>query len=306
MPPSVEILLENWLEELRIQRDYSAHTINAYRRDTVGFRKFLEEHKGENITAETLKNLKNTDFRSWLSRRIGEGLSARSNARALSAVKSFFNYLAKRNLSDLKVIDTVKRPKLSVLLPKPIEEDKILSFINSDFFFLRDPEWITRRDRALFSLLYCCGLRINEALNIKTKELGSEIKVLGKGKKDRMTLLLPSVLDRINLYVSSCPYDLKEGFLFVGLKGKRLHASLVDNRLQKLRLLHDLPDHAGAHAFRHSFATHLVRHGADLRSVQELLGHESLSSTQIYTDVDDYNLLKVYQNTHPLEKNSLS
>jgi integrase/recombinase XerC len=205
-------------------------------------------------------------------------------------------------LVDLKSIDSVKRPKLSALLPKPIKEDKILEFLNLDFFFENDPQWITDRDRALFSLLYCCGLRINEALNIKTKDVADEIKISGKGKKDRMILVLPLVSDRIKIYISGCPHDLSEGFLFVGLKGKRLHASLADNRLQKLRLMHDLPDHASAHAFRHSFATHLIQHGADLRSVQELLGHESLSSTQIYTDVDDCNLLKIYAKTHPLEK----
>jgi integrase/recombinase XerC len=246
--------------------------------------------------------LKTADFRSWLSRRISKGLTARSNVRALSALKSFFRYLAKRNLIDLKSIGSVRRPKLSALLPKPIKEDKILHFLDLDTFFENDPEWVSARDRALFSLLYCCGLRINEALNIKTKDIDVEIRILGKGKKDRIVFVLPLVLERINEYIFGCPHDLSESFLFVGVKGKRLHASLVDNRLQKLRIMHNLPDHASAHAFRHSFATHLLQHGADLRSVQELLGHESLSSTQIYTDVDDYNLLNVYAKTHPLEK----
>ncbi|MDR1236526.1 MAG: tyrosine-type recombinase/integrase [Holosporaceae bacterium] len=295
--------LKCWLEELEIQKYYSRHTIEAYRRDVTNFENFLVGHIGDNVSPEILRTLKTADFRSWLSRRISDGLTARSNVRALSALKSFFRYLAKRDLVDLKSIDSVKRPKLSALLPKPIKEDKILDFLNLDFFFENDPQWITDRDRALFSLLYCCGLRINEALNIKTKDVADEIKISGKGKKDRMILVLPLVSDRIKIYISGCPHDLSEGFLFVGLKGKRLHASLADNRLQKLRLMHDLPDHASAHAFRHSFATHLIQHGADLRSVQELLGHESLSSTQIYTDVDDCNLLKTYAKTHPLEKN---
>jgi integrase/recombinase XerC len=295
--------IKYWLEELEVQRCYSPNTIEAYRRDVLNFENFLAGHIGDNVSLKTLQPLKTADFRSWLSHRISGGMTARSNVRALSALKSFFYYLAKRNLIDLKSINSVKRPKLSVLLPKPIKEDKILKFLNTDFFFENDPQWITDRDRALFSLLYCSGLRINEALNIKTKEVSEEIKILGKGKKDRMILVLPLVLNRINKYILSCPHDLSEGFLFVGLKGKRLHASLADNRLQKLRLIHDLPDHASAHAFRHSFATHLIQHGADLRSVQELLGHESLSCTQIYTDVDDCNLLKVYNQTHPLEKN---
>ncbi|MDR0968261.1 MAG: tyrosine-type recombinase/integrase [Holosporaceae bacterium] len=298
----METCIKNWLEELRVQRRYSNNTVEAYRRDVENFREFISEHTGEDFSLETVNDLKVSDFRSWFSHRINEGLTARSNVRALSAVKSLFNYLARRNLVDLKVIDSVKRPKLPALLPKPIKEAAILDFINLDCFFENDPDWITKRDRALYSLLYCCGLRINEALNIKTKDAGDEIKITGKGKKDRIITPLPSVLEKIREYIVECPYDLSGGFLFVGLKGKRLWSSLVDNRLQKLRLLHNLPDYASAHAFRHSFATHLVQHGADLRSVQELLGHESLSSTQIYADVDDYNLLKVYEKTHPMEK----
>ncbi|MDR1983183.1 MAG: tyrosine-type recombinase/integrase [Holosporaceae bacterium] len=289
------------MDELIVQRHYSPHTINSYKRDLMNFQNFLLEHTGEGFSIEIIKNLKIADFRSWFSRRIMNGFAARSNVRALSAVKSFFNYLAQRDLIELKAINAVKRPKLSVLLPKPIQEKTILDFLNSDAFFDRDPSWITCRDRALFSLLYCCGLRINEALNIKTKDLAYEIKILGKGKKDRVVVLLPLVFERIQTYIANCPHDLSNGYLFIGLRGKKLHASLVDNRLQKLRAIHHLPDHASAHAFRHSFATHLIQRGADLRSVQELLGHESLSSTQIYTDVDDYNLLKVYEKTHPLE-----
>ncbi|MDR0678387.1 MAG: tyrosine-type recombinase/integrase [Holosporaceae bacterium] len=301
MELSMENLINAWMDELVIQRHYSLHTVNSYRRDVVHFQNFILEHMGENFSMEIIKNLKIADFRSWLSNRIINGFAARSNVRALSAIKSLFNYLASRNLIELKIINAVKRPKLSALLPKPIREETILNFINLDTFFDKDPDWISHRDRALFSLLYCCGLRISEALNIKTKDLGYEIKILGKGKKDRVTVLLPLVLEKIQAYIANCPYDLKDGYLFIGVKGKKLHASLVDNRLQKLRAMYNLPDHTSAHAFRHSFATHLVQHGADLRSVQELLGHESLSSTQIYTNVDDYNLLKVYEKTHPLE-----
>ncbi|MDR2645755.1 MAG: tyrosine-type recombinase/integrase [Holosporaceae bacterium] len=298
----VESFVNNWLQELIIQRHYSPHTINSYERDVADFHRFLLLHKGEDISLEILNGLKIMDFRSWFSYRIGRELAARSNARALSAVKSFFNYLARRDLMDLKIIETVRRPKLSQLLPKPLEEEVICRFLHLDFFFDHDVDWITCRDRALFTLLYCTGLRINEALNIKMKDINSEMRICGKGKKDRMIILLPIVLERIKFYVANCPYNLEDGFLFVGLRGKKLHASIVDNRLQKLRLLHNLPDHASAHAFRHSFATHLMRNGADLRSVQELLGHESLSSTQIYTDVDDYSLLQMYKRSHPLEK----
>ncbi|MDR2681843.1 MAG: tyrosine recombinase XerC [Holosporaceae bacterium] len=294
-------LTAEWLEELRVQRCYSVHTLSAYTNDLRNFFHFLSGHFAEKISLRILQQLKISDFRAWLSARIGNGMSARSNVRALSSARSFFNFLAKKNLMDLKVIHAVRRPKLSALLPKPINENVVLDFINLDTFFDEDPGWVTDRDRALFTLLYCTGMRINEALSIKTQDVAAEIKITGKGKKDRVVLLLPLALERIRRYISSCPHDISGGYLFVGVMGKKLHASYVDNRLQKLRIMYNLPDHASAHAFRHSFATHLLQRGADLRSVQELLGHESLSSTQIYTDVDDYNILKIYEKSHPLE-----
>ena len=183
-----------------------------------------------------------------------------------------------------------------------MNENQIAEFLNLEYFFENDEKWITDRDRALYTLLYCTGLRINEALNIKTKDIASEIKISGKGKKDRIIILLPIALNMIKTYISSCPYDLSDNFLFIGVRGKKLHASYVDNRLEILRYKYNLPDHATAHAFRHSFATHRVKNGADLRSVQDLLGHESLASTQIYTDVDNLSLLRIFEKSHPLEK----
>ncbi|MBO7537549.1 MAG: tyrosine-type recombinase/integrase [Alphaproteobacteria bacterium] len=294
-------LVQDWLTQLDVQLCYSEHTIVCYRRDLFDFLNFLNGHENAVIDLEILKNLKLADFRAWFSNRVGKDLSARSNARALSSVKSFFYYLAKLNLLDMKVIDSVRRSKLSKLLPKPIPEDNIMKFLNQEFYFENDPQWVTNRDRALYTLLYSTGLRISEALNIKTKDIEQEMKIRGKGKKDRVVMLFPITLQRIKTYINTCPYDLNDGFLFLGVKGKKLCASVVDIRLKKLQILNELPEHSSAHAFRHSFATHLVQKGADLRSVQELLGHESLESTQIYTDIDDYNLLKIYEKTHPLE-----
>lgn len=294
-------LVHSWLEQLEVQLCYSEHTVVCYRRDLLNFLSFLSNHEGTIVNLKILKDLKLADFRAWLSSRVSDDLSARSNARALSSVRSFFYYLAKMNLLDTKVVDSVRRSKLSKLLPKPIPEDNIMEFPNQEFFFENDPLWVTNRDRALYTLLYSTGLRISEALNIKTKDIESEMRIRGKGKKDRVVLLFPITLERIKTYIDTCPYDLEEGFLFLGLRGKKLNASVVDIRLKKLQILNELPEHSSAHAFRHSFATHLVQKGADLRSVQELLGHESLESTQIYTDIDDYNLLKIYEKTHPLE-----
>ena len=296
------ILVKEWLDFLKFQCRYSENTLISYKRDSYDFFKFLNKHFGEKVSINLLKNLKNSDFRSWLSSRTCEDMAPRSNVRALSSVKSFFNYLADHDLIDLKVINSVRRPKLAHLLPKPIEEDNIYRFLNLDRFFENDEPWITNRDRALYMLLYCTGLRINEALNIKTKDVAPEMDILGKGKKHRLIILLPIILEAINKYIATCPYNLDNDFLFIGIKGKKLHASYVDNRLEKLRYIHGLPEYASAHSFRHSFATHLVRNGADLRSVQDLLGHESLASTQIYTDIDNTNLLKTFEKTHPLEK----
>lgn len=294
-------LVNDWINELNIQRKYSNNTLMCYRRDLLNLLSFIGGHFSENPTLALLQKLTTADFRSWLSNRIQKGLLPRSNVRALSSVKSFFNFLARRSLIDISAITSVRRPKLPVLLPKPIKMMDVLQFLRQDYFFENDEQWITKRERALFTLLYCTGLRINEALSIKSKDVAAEMKILGKGKKDRIVILLPMALQRIKEYINACPHDVQNGFLFVGMRGKKLHASYIDNRLQKLRLTHNLPDYTSAHTFRHSFATHLIQEGADLRSVQELLGHESLSSTQIYTDIDDYSLLKIYEKAHPLE-----
>lgn len=295
-------ILPEWLSELIVQRKYSDNTVTAYKRDVNDFINFVQDHLGvEVVTIGDLSGLKTHDFRSWLSRRVNDQKSARYNARAMSSIKSLFNFLARRNLLELRAISCIRRPKLPALLPKPIDEKVILDFLNLPYFFEKDLLWVTNRDRALYTLLYCTGLRISEALAIKTADLAQEMNILGKGKKNRMIVILPIALERIKTYINSCPHDLKKGYLFVGISGKKLQASYIGNRFEKLRMMYNLPDHASAHAFRHSFATHMLNHGADLRTVQDLLGHESLSSTQIYTNVDDYNLLKVYEKTHPLE-----
>lgn len=298
--------VDKWLQELRVQLNYSENTIISYHRDLENFLKFITEHRNEIPDISMLKNLQAIDFRAWFANRRNKDLAARSNVRALSAVKSFFYYLAKFDLLDMKIINSVQRAKLLKLLPKPIPENTLMDFLNLPSYFEKDELWVTNRDRALYTLLYSTGLRINEALNIQTKDVASEIKICGKGKKERIVMLFPITLERMQTYINTCPYDLSDGFLFIGVKGKKLQAPYVDNRLQKLRLMFNLPDHTSAHAFRHSFATHLIKEGADLRSVQELLGHESLSSTQIYTDIDDYSLLEIFQKTHPIEKQQSS
>lgn len=298
---SLNELLSNWLSELKIARKYSNHTILAYQNDISDFFCFLQNHSGGNASVATLKNAKAMDFRAWISSRVNKKISARSNARAISSLKSFMKYLARLDLVDLKAINCIKRAKLSFLLPKPIDEGFLLKFLDRAKFFDNDLEWITDRDRALYTVLYCSGMRISEVLNLKLSDIRAVIKINGKGKKDRIVVMLEIAIERVKRYVQSCPYDLADGYLFVGLRGKKLNASLVDSRLQKLSAMCDLPEHISAHSFRHSFATHMIKNGADLRSVQELLGHESLSSTQIYTALETDNMMKAYSKFHPLE-----
>lgn len=296
--------LRAWIFELKIERKYSLCTLKSYSSDLQNFFDFLNGHCGAKINIDILRDLKTIDYRAWLSFRIENGIAARSNVRALSAVKSFLKYLFKRYSFDLSEIENIRRPRFEKFLPKHISERKILEFLELDKFFDTDLPWVTERDRALFSLLYCTGLRINEALNLKMQDIffyariRTEVKICGKGKKDRVVILLPIVAERLQRYIEACPYDLNGNFFFLGVRGKKLQASLVDNRLEKLRALYNLPDFTSAHSFRHSFATHLLNNGADLRSIQELLGHESLASTQVYTDVDDEQLLKVYNHAH--------
>lgn len=300
--PQLKKLTSDWLEFLAIQKKYSEHTLKSYKRDVENFIKFMNQHKGESVSLSLLNSLKVADFRAWLANRANKGLVARSNVRAVSSLKSLFIFLAEKHLIDMDTINLLRRPKIPKLLPKPIEEKTIINFLGAEYFFEKDLQWITNRDRALYYLLYCTGLRISEALNIKTRDIAPSMKIFGKGKKERIVLLLPTVIEKIRTYTITCPHNLNDGFLFVGLRGKKLLAPYVDARLEKLRLIYNLPDHVSAHAFRHSFASHLIQNGADLRSVQDLLGHESLASTQIYTDINDYNILKIYENSHPLAK----
>lgn len=297
----MEKLICGWIDELAFERRYSQHTVTNYRRDLFDLITFFEQHFGQKVSLEILQKAKPVDFRAWLSHRIGRGLQARSNVRALSSIKSFFQYLGRRGLIELRSLNAVRHPKLAELLPKPIEEETILRFLQLDHYTNNEPSWVSARDRALYTLLYCTGLRISEALSLTLQDIQSEMKIRGKGKKERIVLLLPIAITRINEYVELCPYDLQSGKLFRGVRGKTLSASLVDIRLKEAQILYDLPDHTSAHAFRHSFASHMIKEGADLRSVQDLLGHESLSSTQIYTKIDDATLFKVYETAHPLE-----
>jgi len=299
--PELAPLLGGWLDYLQWEKRVSPHTFSAYKRDVIGFLVFLAEHQGRPPTKADLQDLRPADFRSFLAKRRREGLTPASAARTLSAVRAFFKYLRRHDIVNNEAIGAVRSPKLPHRLPRPLDEQAAKrALTNVAGFAAKD--WIGDRDIAVLTLLYGCGLRISEALNLNRQDLpdGHMLRVLGKRNKERMVPLLPVVRAAIEVYLTSCPTDLPlNGPLFIGAQGKRLNARMIQLAMEKLRKSLGLPPSATPHALRHSFATHLLTAGVDLRSIQKLLGHASLATTQHYTDVDTAYLMDVYNNAHP-------
>jgi integrase/recombinase XerC len=293
-----------WLVWLTHERRVADRTIAAYGRDVGQFLSFLMRHQGEEPRLATLAKLGRSDFRAWMAARQADGIEARSLARALSALKNLFRFLSRRDLAANGAIATVRAPKLPIAVPKPLTVGEALDAVD-EIASLHDEEWIGKRDAAVLMLLYGAGLRIGEAMSLSRRDIpmSGEVKTLtvtGKGRKTRMVPLLPEVVAAVRDYLAACPWGgTGSDPLFVGAQGGRLNARLVQKAMQTLRLALGLPETATPHALRHSFATHLLGAGGDLRAIQELLGHSSLSTTQRYTDVDAQHLLSVYQAAHP-------
>lgn len=297
--------IEAWQRWLKHERRVSAHTLDAYTGDLAAFLSFVAGHRGAVPALADLAALGRADFRAWLAHRGLGGLSSSSTARALSTIRGFFRFLARRAGIENGAIGTVGTPKVPRSVPRPLsaaEAEEAIDAVNE----LSDMPWIGKRDTALLALLYGCGLRISEALSLnrgdvprKTGEIGT-LTVTGKGNKQRSLPVLPVVAEAIRAYVAACPYTGDAGApLFVGTRGGRLSPRIAQLRLQQLRALLGLPQTATPHALRHSFATHLLAGGGDLRTIQELLGHASLSTTQRYTEVDAAALLTTYDRAHP-------
>jgi len=299
---TVEDAVTLWRERLEVERRSSAHTVEAYLTDLGGFLAFLTIHLGQTPGLDDLESLTASDLRAWLARRTGAGLARTSTARALSAVRGFFRHLERRGILANAAIGTVRSPKLPRQVPRPLSTDQ-----STDLLALADdddlPRWVAARDLALLMLLYGAGLRISEALALDVgtiKGAGDTLRITGKGNKQRIVPLLPRVREALDAYLADRPDGAPAASpLFIGVQGKRLNPGVAQKRFRELRLLAGLPDSATPHALRHSFATHLLGSGADLRTIQELLGHASLSTTQRYTDVDAESLLAVYRSAHP-------
>ncbi len=297
--------IEEWCQWFAGERRASAHSLAAYERDLAAFLAFLAEHHGSPASLATLTKLDRGDLRAWLAHRAGRGLKASSTGRALSVLRGFYRFLARRKLVENAVVLGMKNPKLPKSVPKALTQAEASDAIDN-IGELSDEPWVAKRDAALLTLLYGCGLRLGEALSLTRRDQlaarAGRLTVTGKGRKQRIVPVLPIVAEALDDYVAACPH--RHDPLFLGVRGGPLNPRIVQDRLQRLRLLLGLPSSATPHALRHSFATHLLAGGGDLRAIQELLGHASLSTTQRYTDVDAAGLMAVYERAHPRAKNA--
>ncbi len=301
----VAAAVQAWRRYLRAERRVSVHTLTAYDHDVTAFFTFLKEHLGKLARLNDLNGLRPADFRAYLAQRRDIGrdglLSSRSLARILSGLRSFFRFLERQGDVSSAALNAMRSPKLPHSIPKALNPQQAEQSISE----VRDMDkrpWIQARDAAILTFLYGCGLRISEALELNGADRPTRdtMRIKGKGNKTRLVPVLPVVRQAIDHYVKLCPHALAtDGPLFVGVRGGRLQPRQVQTLMQQVRRRLGLPDSATPHALRHSFATHLLSNGGDLRTIQELLGHANLSTTQIYTEVDSTKLLAVYQQAHP-------
>lgn len=296
-------LLSQWIAYLRDERRFSPNSIEAYERDVAAFLGFLQGHLGGEASARDLQTLEPRDLRAYLAhRRQGpDALADRSISRALAAIRSFYRFLERRHGIANARLSLVRGPKLKRALPRPVSEKAARDLIE-DAKAEASEEWIGARDAALITLLYAAGLRISEALALQGRDrpLGETLRVLGKGGKTRLVPLLPAARDAVERYASLCPYALTaETPLFRAARGGAMSPRMAQAVMERLRGRLGLPSSATPHALRHAFATHLLAAGGDLRAIQELLGHESLSTTQGYAGVDAKKILQAYVRAHP-------
>jgi integrase/recombinase XerC len=290
-----------WLAWMAGERRASPHTVAAYGRDLAFFLEFLTDHLGGLPGLEAIDRLRPADFRAHLARRAGEGLDRSSLARLLSVLRGFVRFLQRRGLVSTTALAALRGPKLPAAVPKPLPAGDAIAVLAA-VGGIAPAAWQGKRDAAVLSLLYGCGLRVSEALGLSRGEAprGDTLMITGKGRKERLVPVLPAVREAIVAYLAACPYPLDSaGPLFVGARGGRLGPRHVQRQMAVLRGILGLPDTATPHALRHSFATHLLAGGGDLRAIQELLGHASLSTTQRYTNVEAERLLAVYDMAHP-------
>ena len=295
-----------WLSHLRSERRLSPKTLEAYARDVRQFIRFLAEHWNAQVSPQAFATLEASDVRAFMAERRNENIGGRSLMRQLAGLRSFGRFLEREGKGKVGALSAIRAPKIRKSLPKPVPVAAAKRLADSlERAGETSEPWIWARDAAVMALLYGSGLRISEALGLKRRDVpmpgkGDVLVVTGKGNKTRMVPVLQNVLALIQDYAVSCPHPLPpEGPMFVGARGGPLSPRIIQLTMARLRGALGLPDSATPHALRHSFATHLLGRGGDLRAIQELLGHASLSTTQIYTGIDSERLLEVYASTHP-------
>jgi len=310
---SADALKQRWLEQLAHERRASPHTLRAYDDDLKRFLAFLADHMGATVSERVLGKLLPADIRAFITKRRAEGLGAKGVARALAAIRSFFRFLAREGVLENAAAQSIRTPRIPRTLPRPLSERDLERALD-EAAIAKEPRrpkekalmaFLAARDVALLTLLYGAGLRISEALSLKRGDvpLSTSLSILGKGKKERSIPVLAVVRGAIDAYAGVIPFSGGPNTpLFLSQRGKAMSAREAQRLMETLRLRLGLGDRATPHALRHSFATHLLKNGGDLRAVQELLGHASLSTTQTYTEVDPRRLMEVYSAAHPRAK----
>ncbi|WP_425073213.1 tyrosine recombinase XerC [Sagittula sp. S175] len=293
--------LTTWLDHARALKDASENTITAYRADVLDFIVFMTLHHGEPQGLAPLARITTSDMRAWMAHLRRDDISPRSVARKLSAVKTFYRWLSEREGFEPTAVLATRAPKFQKKLPRPLTEDAARAMIETVEHQTKD-SWQGARDTAVVKLLYGCGLRISEALGLKGRDLplGDSLRIIGKGNKERLVPVLPVARRAVEAYLTLCPYPMTpDEHVFRGARGGPLNGRHIAKVTERSRMQLGLPSSATPHAMRHSFATHLLQAGGDLRAIQELLGHASLSTTQAYTAVDQVHLMQVYEACHP-------
>lgn len=293
--------LAGFLASIKALDGAAENTVAAYQTDLTGFLAFMTLHHGEGLGLGPLARITQSDLRAWMAHERGRGVSARSLARALSAVKGFYRWLSQRDGFEPTAVLAARSPKYQRRLPRPLAEDAAREMLETVELQHLTP-WIALRDVAVVTLLYACGLRISEALGLTGADspLPEVLRIRGKGGKERLVPVLPAARRAVAAYCNACPLSIeKQGPLFLGARGGALNPRLIAQAMERARMQLGLPATATPHALRHSFATHLLTAGGDLRTIQELLGHASLSTTQAYTAVDSARLMDVYEKAHP-------
>ena len=296
--------IEEWQRWLKTEKRCSGHTAAAYGRDLAFFLKFLQDYTAKTPSFDILGKMEVTDFRAYLAARTQEGIGRTSLARNMSTLRTFFNFLERNALLSNPAINVIHSPSIPKALPKPLTREQAFNVIRTAGE-LQEAAWLKKRDMAFVTLLYGCGLRIGEALSLDVKDRPASdvMTILGKGHKERVVPVLPVVREMINAYLKERPDGAPDNApLFIGARGERVNPGVMQRQMRKIRDMLGLPETATPHALRHSFATHLLSGGSDLRTIQELLGHSSLSTTQRYTGLDADRMMEVYTHAHPRAK----